>query len=92
MMCVLASFIESLPLLEQLHNVPTLIYAVFFFCLAAAYLSLWWAAPRLRVFRNMGAFLFLATLQLITPHLLRWGSIPVGSDCSGPPLFCDDRR
>jgi len=65
-MCEFALFDESLLLLEQLRNVPTLIYAVFFFCLAAAYLSLWWAAPDFRVFRNMGIFMFLATLQLIT--------------------------
>jgi hypothetical protein len=63
MICELASLAESLPVIEQLHNVPTLIYAVFFFCLATAYLSLWWAAPDFRVFRNMGVFLFLATLQ-----------------------------
>jgi len=63
----LAWIIESVPL-DQLHNVPTLLYAVFFFCLAAAYLSLWWAAPDFHVFRNMGVFLFLATLQLITTY------------------------
>ena len=45
----LAWIIESVPL-DQLHNVPTLLYAVFFFCLAAAYLSLWWAAPDFHVF------------------------------------------
>ncbi len=68
MMCELASLVEPLPVLEQLRNVPALIYAAFFCCLAAAYFSLWWAAPDFRVFWNMGVFMFLATLQLITTY------------------------
>ena len=64
----LVSIDESLPVLEQLRNVPTLLYAVFFFCLAAAYLFFWWAAPDFRVFRNMGVFMLLATIQLLTTY------------------------
>lgn len=63
-----AYIVESLPLLEQFRNVPTLLYAVFFFCLSAAYLFFWWAAPDFRVFRNMGFFMLLATGQLLTTY------------------------
>ena len=45
------------PLAELMQRTPTLIFCVLEFCLAAAYLALWRAAPDYRVFRTMGVFL-----------------------------------
>ena len=74
---------ESLPLLEQIRNVPTLLYAVVFFCLAAAYIFFWGTAPDFRVFRNMGVFMLLATIQLLTTYFggeqFQWALIALTS-------------
>ena len=42
------------PLIEQVHRTPMLIFGVLYFCLAVAYLALWRAASDFRVFRSMG--------------------------------------
>ncbi len=44
------------PLIEQVQNMPLLMTAVLLYCLAAAYLALWRAAPDFRAFRNLGIF------------------------------------
>jgi hypothetical protein len=46
----------SMPLIEQVQNTPLLITAVLMFCLAAAFLALWRAAPDFRAFRILGIF------------------------------------
>jgi hypothetical protein len=45
-----------LPLVEQVHRTPMLIFGVLEECLAAAFLALWWAARDYRVFRILGLF------------------------------------
>src|ERR1039457_1604050 len=76
----LGQYFDPVPIEDQVRNVPVLIYAAFLFSLAAAYLSLWWAAPDFRVFRNMGAFLLLSTAQLLTTYFggerFQWALIP----------------
>lgn len=45
-----------LPLIEQVHRTPTLVFGVLEECLAAAFLTLWRAARDYRVFRTLGFF------------------------------------
>ena len=45
-----------MPLIEQVQNTPLLITAVLMFCLAAAFLALWRAAPDFRAFRSLGIY------------------------------------
>jgi hypothetical protein len=46
----------AVPLIEQVHRTPTLIFGVLEECLAAAFLALWRAARDYRVFRTLGFF------------------------------------
>ena len=48
---------------EQLKLTPVLIFGVLEFCLATAFVALWWAAPDYRVFRNMGFFLGIVGVE-----------------------------
>jgi Stage II sporulation protein E (SpoIIE) len=50
------------PLIEQVQNTPLLIFSVLMFCLAAAFLALWRAAPDFRAFRSLGIFFALVAL------------------------------
>lgn len=45
-----------IPLIEQVHRTPMLIFGVLEECLAAAFLALWRAARDYRVFRTLGFF------------------------------------
>ncbi len=47
---------------HQLQQTPILIIAVLMFCLGAAYLALWRAAPDFPVFRSMGVFFSIAAV------------------------------
>jgi hypothetical protein len=51
------------PLAEQVQNTPLLITAVLMFCLAAAFLALWRAAPDFRAFRSLGIFFGLVAVS-----------------------------
>jgi len=46
----------QVPLIEQVHRTPTLIFGVLECSLAAAFLALWRAAQDYRVFRTLGFF------------------------------------
>jgi hypothetical protein len=46
----------QVPLIEQVHRTPTLIFGVLECSLAAAFLALWRAAQDYRVFRTLGVF------------------------------------
>ncbi len=48
---------------DPLRDRPILILAVFEFCLAAAYLALWKAAPDFRMFGGMGAYFALTGID-----------------------------
>ncbi len=50
------------PPVEQVQNTPLLITAVLMFCLAAAFLALWRAAPDFRAFRSLGIFFALVAV------------------------------
>jgi hypothetical protein len=52
-------------LAHQMALTPLIIYAVFYFSLAAAFLALWGAARDYRVFRSMGIYLLLAGIQVL---------------------------
>ncbi len=58
--------------IEQVQNTPLLIFAVLMFCLAAAFLALWRAAPDFRAFRSLGIFFALvlgdAVIRLLRGH------------------------
>jgi len=56
------------PLVELMQRTPTLILGVLEFCLAAAYLALWRAAPDYRVFRSMGMFLAVLGVEQICQY------------------------
>ncbi len=56
-------------LAEQVRNAPMLIYSVLFFSLTGAYLALWRTATDFRVFRNMGFYLLLVGIQVLTIYL-----------------------
>jgi hypothetical protein len=69
---------------DPLRDRPILILAVFEFCLAAAYLALWRAAPDFRVFGGMGAYFALTgidhsidyfTAAQITPFISAFASL-----------------
>ncbi|MDR3754588.1 MAG: PP2C family protein-serine/threonine phosphatase [Terracidiphilus sp.] len=51
---LLQQLFPPVPLIEQVHRTPMLIFGVLYFCLAVAYLALWRAASDFRVFRSMG--------------------------------------
>ena len=51
---LLQRLFPPVPLIEQVHRTPTLVFGVLYFCLAVAYLALWRAASDFRVFRSMG--------------------------------------
>jgi len=51
------------PLIEQVHRTPTLIFGVLEECLAIAFLSLWRAARDYRVFRTLGAFYLVVGVE-----------------------------
>lgn len=53
---MLQMLFPQLPLAEQIHRTPTLIFGVLEECLAAAFLALWRAARDYRVFRTLGFF------------------------------------
>jgi Stage II sporulation protein E (SpoIIE) len=50
------------PLIEQVQDTPLLVTAVLMFCLAAAFLALWRAAPDFRTFRSLGIFFAMVAL------------------------------
>jgi serine phosphatase RsbU (regulator of sigma subunit) len=50
-------------LADQIQLTPLLIIAMLDFCLAAAFLALWRAAPDFRPFRSLGFFYFTVVLQ-----------------------------
>jgi hypothetical protein len=50
------------PPFEQVQNTPLLIFSVLMFCLAAAFLALWRAAPDFRAFRSLGIFFALVAV------------------------------
>ncbi len=52
-----------MPLTEQVQNTPLLITAVLMFCLAAAFLALWRAAPDFRAFRTLGIFFAMVAVS-----------------------------
>jgi hypothetical protein len=60
---LLQQFFPSVPLIEQVENIPLLITAVLMFCLAAAFLALWRAAPDFRAFRSLGIFFALVAVS-----------------------------
>jgi Stage II sporulation protein E (SpoIIE) len=53
---LLQQLFPQVPLIEQVHRTPTLIFGVLEECLAAAFLALWRAARDYRVFRTLGFF------------------------------------
>jgi hypothetical protein len=54
------------PLAEQVHRTPMLVFGVLEECLAAAFLALWRAARDYRVFRTLGSFyLIVGTEQFL---------------------------
>ncbi len=65
---LISQIFPPVPADEQLRNSPLLIYAVFYFSLGVAYLAIWRAATDFRFFRNMGAYLFLVGVQVITVY------------------------
>jgi hypothetical protein len=52
-----------LPLAEQVHRTPMLIFGVLEECLAVAFLSLWRAARDYRVFRTLGRFYVVVGIE-----------------------------
>jgi Stage II sporulation protein E (SpoIIE) len=62
---LLQHLFPPMPLAEQAQLTPTLIFGVLEFCLAAAYLALWRAAPDYRVFRTMGLFLAVLGVEQV---------------------------
>lgn len=68
----LMQMFPPVPLIEQVHRTPTLIFGVLEVCLAAAFLALWQAARDYRVFRTLGFFYFIVGgeqfLQYIGGH------------------------
>jgi len=59
---LLQHLFPSVPLVEQVQNSPLLVTAVLMFCLAAAFLALWRAAPDFRAFRSLGIFFALVAV------------------------------
>ena len=60
---------EPVPIDEQVRNAPLIIFSVLTLSLAAAYLALWRAATDFPIFRNMGVYLLLVGVQLVTTYL-----------------------
>jgi len=66
--------IAGVPLIErlspavQIQLTPSLIMASLDFCLAAAFLALWRAAPDFRPFRSLGFFYFTVVLQQLLQY------------------------
>ena len=60
---LLHQIFPPVPLIEQVQNTPLLITAVLMFCLAAAFLALWRAAPDFRAFRTLGIFFAMVALS-----------------------------
>jgi hypothetical protein len=50
---------------DQLRHTPMLILAMVDFCMAAAYLALWRAAPDFRAFRSLGGFFAIVVVQQV---------------------------
>jgi hypothetical protein len=53
---LLQQVFPQVPLTQQVQYIPLVILAALLFCLGAAYLALWRAAPDYRVFRILGVF------------------------------------
>jgi hypothetical protein len=91
---------QPVPLVEQVRNAPLLICSVLFFALAGAYFSLWRSATDFRVFRNMGAYLLLVGLQVLTMYFggdaIQWSLIaltaPVLVTIAGEAMRVPNRR
>ena len=49
-------------LIEQVQDIPVLIFAVLLCCLAVAYLALWRTAPDYRAFRSLGIYTFTVSV------------------------------
>jgi hypothetical protein len=71
------------PLVEQVQNTPLLIFSVLMFCLAAAFLALWRAAPDFRAFRSLGIFFALVAVtqsfDYFGGHILYWSLRAIAS-------------
>jgi hypothetical protein len=59
---LLQQLFPPVPPSEQVQNTPLLIFSVLMFCLAAAFLALWRAAPDFRAFRSLGIFFALVAV------------------------------
>ena len=53
---LLQEIFPQVPLTDQVRYLPLVILAALLYCLGAAYLALWRAAPDYRVFRSLGVF------------------------------------
>jgi len=64
---LLHQLFPPVPLIEQVQDIPVLVFAVLLCCLAVAYLALWRAAPDYRVFRSLGIYTFaVSVVQFLT--------------------------
>jgi hypothetical protein len=59
---LMQKLLPPVPPSEQVQNTPLLIFSVLMFCLAAAFLALWRAAPDFRAFRSLGIFFALVAV------------------------------
>jgi hypothetical protein len=65
----------QVPLIEQVHRTPMLIFGVLELCLAAAFLALWRAARDYRVFRTLGFFYAIVGVEQFLQYFA--GFIPL---------------
>ena len=75
MMASMALTVGASPLMDRLFDpvslemqvasTPFIVYAVLLFSLAVAYMALWRMARDYRVFRNMGVYLAMCTVQMV---------------------------
>jgi hypothetical protein len=91
---------QPVPLEEQVRNIPLIVYAVLFFGLAGAFISLSLAATDRRVFRNMAIYLLLVGVQVLTMYFggdaIQWSLIaltaPVLVTVAGEAMRVPNRR
>jgi hypothetical protein len=80
---LLQRLFPPVPLDEQVQNTPLLIFSVLMFCLAAAFLALWRAAPDFRAFRSLGIFFALVAVtqscDYFGGHILYWSLRAIAS-------------
>ena len=62
---LMSQLLDPVSLAWKVANTPFAVYGALLVSLAGAYLGLWWIARDYRVFRSMGIYLLLCTVQML---------------------------